>query len=178
MHSMWKVGRAACVPVAVIAAMLVPAATGVAAGPPAPVGSAGHTVQLVARGIPSPTQIAVVHGNVFVSAAGDEKTGKGGGLWAISHGKASQMDSTPYYGLVFTHGRLFASGNNQIVSGSVDGRCAGGSEGDLPAAAHEAPVHRDDGGRARRAPLHGIGRRGRHGRDRCRPERKGVRDQP
>lgn len=125
MNSTWRVGRAACVPVA-IAAMLVPAATSGAAGlPPAPVGTAGHTVQLVARGIPSPTQIAVVHGNVFVSAAGDEKTGKGGGLWAISHGKASQMDSTPYYGLVFTHGRLFASGNNQIVAADwTDGALA------------------------------------------------------
>jgi glucose/arabinose dehydrogenase len=120
MQSTWRVGRAACVPI-VVSAMLVPAATGAAAGPPAPVGSAGHTVQLVARGIPSPTQIAVVHGNVYVSAAGDEKTGKGGGLWAISHGKATRMDSTPYFGLVFTHGRLFASGDNRVVSAAWTG---------------------------------------------------------
>ena len=104
MNSRWRVGRAACAPVAIAAAILVPAATSVAAGPPPPpVGTAGHTVQLVARGIASPTQIAVVHGHVFVAAAGDEKTGKGGGLWEISHGKASQIDPTPYYGLVFTH---------------------------------------------------------------------------
>jgi len=59
------------------------------------------------------------------AAAGDEKTGKGGGLWQIAHGKASQIDPTPFYGLVFTHGRLFASGNNQIVSAAwVDGGLA------------------------------------------------------
>lgn len=118
MSSRWKVVRNACAASAIVlsAVALVAAAPGLAAGQPAPVGASGHPVQLVARGIPSPTQIAVVHGHVFVSAAGDEKTGKGGGLWQIANGKPMQMDSTPYYGLVFTHGRLFASGNNRIVS--------------------------------------------------------------
>jgi glucose/arabinose dehydrogenase len=126
MNSTWRVRCAACGPVAIALAILVPAATSLAAGPPPPpVGAAGHTVQLVARGIASPTQIAVVHGHVFVAAAGDEKTGRGGGLWRISNGKASQVDPTPYYGLVFTHGRLFASGNNQIVSAAwADGGLA------------------------------------------------------
>lgn len=117
MNSNRRVRRTAGGSVAVALAILVPAATSVAAGPPPPpVGVAGHKVQLVARGIPAPTQIAVVHGHVFVAAAGDEKTGKGGGLWQIANGKASQMDTTPLYGLVFTHGRLFGSGNNEIVS--------------------------------------------------------------
>ena len=116
MNSRWRVRRAACVPVAIALAILAPAASLAAGPPPPPVGAAGHPVQLVARGIASPTQIAVVHGHVFVAAAGDEKTGKGGGLWRVANGKVSQIDPTPFYGLVFTHGRLFAAGNNQIVS--------------------------------------------------------------
>jgi hypothetical protein len=114
MHSRWTVGWTA---LASIAAILVPAAASGAAGaPPEPVGTPGHKVVLVARGITSPTQIAVVHGHVFVAAAGDEKTGKGGGLWEISGGRPERLDPTPYYGLVFTHGALFTSGNNEIHS--------------------------------------------------------------
>ena len=117
MHSTWKVGRAGCVPMAVVAAMLASAATSVAAGaPPAPVGTAGHTVQLVARGIGSPTQIAFAHGRVLVAAAGDEQTGKGGGIWQIWHGKVLQLTTTPFFGLVFTHNTLFASGHNKVMS--------------------------------------------------------------
>jgi hypothetical protein len=120
----WRAGCAACVPVVIAAAALLPTA-GLAAGPPAPVGAPGHKVELVARGIPSPTQIAVVHGHVFVASAGDEQTGKGGGLWQVSKGKATQMDQRPYYGLVFTHETLFASGNNLVVAGKwVDGALA------------------------------------------------------
>lgn len=117
MHSTWRVGRAGCVPIAIAAAMLAPTTTSLAAGPPPPpVGMAGHKVQLVARGIPAPAQIAFAHGRVLVAAVGDEKTGKGGGIWQIWRGKVSQLTTTPFYGLVFTHNTLFASGNNKVMS--------------------------------------------------------------
>jgi glucose/arabinose dehydrogenase len=117
MNSTWKVGRAGCVPIAIAAAILAPTGASVAAGPPpAPVGTAGHKVSLVARGIGSPTQIAFAHGRVLVAAAGDEKTGKGGGIWQIWHGKVSQISKTPLFGLVFTHNTLFASGKNKVMS--------------------------------------------------------------
>jgi len=117
MNSSWTARRAAGASIAIVGAILVPAASSGAAGlPPAPVGTAGNKVSLVARGIPSPTQIAFAHGKVFVGSAGDEKTGKGGGIWQISNGKVSHVFTTPVFGVVYTHGALFASSGNKVLS--------------------------------------------------------------
>ncbi len=108
---------AVCVPLVLALALLAPAAAGAQEGPPPPpVGTGGHAVSAVARGIQSPTQIAFAHGRIFVAAAGDEETGKGGGVFEIRRGRVARIIQGQFFGVVYTHGTLFGSSQNKVIA--------------------------------------------------------------
>ena len=103
----------------ILAAVLLPVLVGAAraaGGPPPPKAAGGRVVSLVAAGIATPTSFAFdpAKKTVFVGAFGDEKTGKGGGVIAItgkSKGKAKPISGTPtgVAGLVEHAGTLYVS---------------------------------------------------------------------
>ncbi len=100
-------------------ALLTPGVAGAQGGPPpAPTATGGHRVQLVARGITSPTQIAFGHGRIFVASPGDEQTGKGAGVYRIRRHRVHRIAKAPVIGLVFTHGKLFATSRNKVLAWS------------------------------------------------------------
>jgi hypothetical protein len=102
-----------------VASALVPAAAGAQEGPPPPPsGTGGHPVSLVARGITSPAQIAFAHGRVFVGSPGDEKSGKGAGIYEIRGGRVARIDKAPFIGLVYTRGTLYGSSQNKVIAWS------------------------------------------------------------
>ncbi|MHB1837666.1 MAG: hypothetical protein ACYCXW_22200, partial [Solirubrobacteraceae bacterium] len=56
--------------------------------PPLPTAVSGHSVAAVARGIATPTAFAFdrASGVMFIGAFGDERTGKGGGVFTLAPG--------------------------------------------------------------------------------------------
>jgi len=110
--------RAAWGSLVLVASLLAPAAASAQSGPPSPVGTGGRAVSLVARGIPSPAQIAFAHARVFVASPGDEQTGKGAGLFQIRFGRISRIAKGTYVGVVYSGGTLFATSQNTVIAWS------------------------------------------------------------
>lgn len=105
-----------------VAAAALSVATGVPAagagsappGPPMPVSTNGHAVQLVASGLMTPTSFAFGHGAVFVGDAGNSE-GSGppnGGVFVIKHGAAVRIPSALKFvaGLAWHRDALYISG--------------------------------------------------------------------
>ena len=87
---------------------------GASPGPPPPVSTNGHPVQLVASGLMTPTSFAFAHGVVF---AGDGGNAEGsappnGGVYVLKHGTAVKIPSALRFvaGLAWHHGALYISG--------------------------------------------------------------------
>src|SRR4051794_33784146 len=89
--------------VALLAAAIALTATAAAAKTPRLPRATGHrTVTVVARGIPTPTEFAVLAGRLFVGGYGDEKNSNvTGGVYLLGGGKAVRVPGSPrhVYGL-------------------------------------------------------------------------------
>jgi len=81
-------------------------------GPPPPVSTNGHKVQLVASGLHTPTSFAFGHGRVFVGDGGSEKGPPNGGVYVLRHGHAIKIASALKFvaGLAFHNHKLYISG--------------------------------------------------------------------
>jgi glucose/arabinose dehydrogenase len=98
------------------AASLLFAAAAHAQGPPPPTAVNGNAVTAIASGVATPTSFAfdTTTGTVFIGAWGDEETGKGGGVLALSPGgTATPVAGIPggVAGLVDHNGTLYVSTN-------------------------------------------------------------------
>ena len=92
-------------------ALGVPAAS--ASGPPPPVSTNGHKVQLVAAGLMTPTSFAFGDGKVFVGDGGSESSGPpNGGVYVLKHGTAVKIASALKFvaGLAWHRSKLYVSG--------------------------------------------------------------------
>jgi glucose/arabinose dehydrogenase len=91
------------------------ATTAGAQAPPPPTAPGGQTVTTVAFGVPTPTSFALdpATSTLFIGAFGDEKTGKGGGVYAVGPGATSATLvpglTAPVFGVTFHDGSLFVS---------------------------------------------------------------------
>jgi glucose/arabinose dehydrogenase len=94
------------------------ATTAGAQAPPPPTAPGGQTVTTVASGVPTPTSFAfdTATSTLFIGAFGDEKTGKGGGVYAVGPGATSATPvpglTTPVFGVTFHDGSLYVSTAN------------------------------------------------------------------
>ena len=81
-------------------------------GPPPPISTNGHKVQLVASGLHTPTSFAFGHGRVFVGDGGSEKGPPNGGVYVLRHGHAIKIASALKFvaGLAFHNHKLYISG--------------------------------------------------------------------
>jgi glucose/arabinose dehydrogenase len=81
-------------------------------GPPPPISTNGHKVQLVASGLHTPTSFAFGHGRVFVGDGGSEKGPPNGGVYVLRHGHAIKIASALKFvaGLAFHNNKLYISG--------------------------------------------------------------------
>jgi glucose/arabinose dehydrogenase len=102
---------------AFMAALGCLAATATAAAPPAPTATNGNTVQVVAAGLNTPTSFAFGDGQVFESDFGNQATGKGGGVFVLSHGTATLVPGSPAFafGLAWHKGKLYVSSGNELM---------------------------------------------------------------
>jgi glucose/arabinose dehydrogenase len=94
-------------------AVAAPAATASPGGPPPPVSTNGHKVQLVASGLKTPTSFAFGKGLVFVGDGGSEGNGPpNGGVYVLRHGHAVKIASPIKFvaGLAWHHKKLYISG--------------------------------------------------------------------
>ncbi len=117
--------RRGLVLVALTAAAAIVASLAMAAqGPPPPPQAVnGHSVAVVARGIPTPTTFAFGAGRLFVAAFGsEEKPMIPGGVYVVSGGRATKLPGSPahvfglaWYGPTKT---LFLSTGPQILAWS------------------------------------------------------------
>jgi glucose/arabinose dehydrogenase len=100
------------------------AATAGAQGPPPPTAANGQPVSTIATGVPTPTSFALdpATGTLFVGAFGDEKTGAGGGVYALAPNatSATLVPGIPsgIAGVVFHSGTLYVSTLSQ-TGGSI-----------------------------------------------------------
>jgi glucose/arabinose dehydrogenase len=81
-------------------------------GPPPPISTNGHKVQLVASGLHTPTSFAFGHGLVFAGDGGSEKGPPNGGVYVLRHGHAIKIASALKFvaGLAFHNNKLYISG--------------------------------------------------------------------
>ena len=81
-------------------------------GPPPPISTNGHKVQLVASGLHTPTSFAFGRGQVFVGDGGSEKGPPNGGVYVLRHGHAVKIASRLKFvaGLAWHRGKLYISG--------------------------------------------------------------------
>ena len=105
---------------ALLGAVLIPAAAAQAQGPPPPTAANGNAVQTVAApaSLQSPVAFAFGAGKVFVAAGGNEKTGKGGGVFTAGGGAAKAVPNSPkvVFGLVWHKGTLYVSGDQKLYA--------------------------------------------------------------
>jgi glucose/arabinose dehydrogenase len=103
------------------AALACTAAASAAGGPPPPKGASGQKVTVVGTGIPTPTAIAFVGGQTFVSGFGDEEHPKiTGGVYLLKGGKAVKVPGSPPHvmGLAAAGSSLYLSNGMQILKWS------------------------------------------------------------
>ena len=96
---------------ALAAALGAPAASA-SSGPPPPISTNGHKVQLVASGLHTPTSFAFGRGHVFVGDGGSESGPPNGGVYVLKHGHAVKIVSKLKFvaGLAWHRGKLYISG--------------------------------------------------------------------
>jgi glucose/arabinose dehydrogenase len=109
-----------------LACLAVPAGAQAQGGPPPPPKATdGGKVEVLARGIPTPTSFAFLRGTTFV-ASGPDVSGKAkGGLFVVRRGQAKRLAGSPAsaFGLATRGGRLYVSaGRRLIVLRGWDGR--------------------------------------------------------
>ena len=106
--------------VAAIAGAIALTTTGAAAkAPPLPRATGHRTVTVVARGIPTPTEFAVLAGRVFVGGYGDENnTNVTGGVYILGGGKAIRVPGSPkhVYGLAAAKKTLYVSTSQALLA--------------------------------------------------------------
>jgi glucose/arabinose dehydrogenase len=94
-------------------AVAAPAASA-SSGPPSPVSTNGHKVQLVASGLKTPTSFAFGHGMVFEGDGGSSEGSAppNGGVYVLKHGHARKIASGYKFvaGLAFHDHKLYVSG--------------------------------------------------------------------
>jgi glucose/arabinose dehydrogenase len=81
-------------------------------GPPLPTAVSGAQVNVIARGIPTPTAFAFGEGKIFVGAFGDEqKLAVKGGVYVVRGGKPARLPGSPAHvlGLAYRSGTLYVS---------------------------------------------------------------------
>jgi glucose/arabinose dehydrogenase len=92
--------------------LVAPAAS--AGGPPPPVSTNGHPVQLVASGLKTPTSFAFGDGRVFVGDGGNSEGSAppNGGVYVLKHGAAVKIPSALKFvaGVAWHNGKLYISG--------------------------------------------------------------------
>lgn len=88
-----------------------------AAGPPPPVAAAGQTVEVVAKGVPTPTAFAFDGETVFAGSGPANGTGAGG-LFVLSGGEAKLLSKSPkfVFGLAERAGTLYVSTGPTIIA--------------------------------------------------------------
>jgi len=106
---------------AAAAALLAAGTVGAKSPPPSPHAAGARTVTVVARGVPTPTEFAVLAGRVFVSGYGDEQDAKVlGGVYLLGGGKAARVPGSPahVFGLASARGTLYLSTGPAILAWS------------------------------------------------------------
>src|SRR5262245_20947820 len=106
---------------ALAAAIAVTAATAGAKAPPLPQAAGRQTVTVVARGVPTPTQFAVLAGRLFVAGYGAERNPNvAGGVYLLGGGKATRVPGSPkhVYGLAAAKNTLYLSTNHALLAWS------------------------------------------------------------
>ncbi len=90
-------------------------------GPPPPVSTNGHKVQLVGSGLATPTSFAFGHGHVFVGDAGNSEGSAppNGGVYVLRKGAAVKIASSLKFvaGLAWHHNALYISGGVLTAKG-------------------------------------------------------------
>jgi glucose/arabinose dehydrogenase len=93
---------------------LVAPAASASSGPPPPVSTNGHKVQLVASGLKTPTSFAFGDGRVFVGDGGNSEGSAppNGGVYVLRNGHAVKIGSLLKFvaGVAWHHGKLYISG--------------------------------------------------------------------
>ena len=93
---------------------LVAPAASASSGPPPPVSTNGHKVQLVASGLKTPTSFAFGDGRVFVGDGGNSEGSAppNGGVYVLKHGAAVKIGSLLKFvaGLAWHDNKLYISG--------------------------------------------------------------------
>src|ERR1700734_1807316 len=83
-------------------------------GPPPPVSTNGHKVELVASGLKTPTSFAFGDGHVFVGDGGNSEGSAppNGGVYVLRHGAAVKIGSLLKFvaGVAWHDGKLYISG--------------------------------------------------------------------
>jgi hypothetical protein len=91
------------------------------AGPPLPVATNGHEVQLVGSGLKTPTSFAFGHGAIFVGDGGNSEGSAppNGGVYVIKKGSAVRIPSSLKFvaGLAWHHDALYISGGVLTATG-------------------------------------------------------------
>jgi glucose/arabinose dehydrogenase len=94
----------------VLGVALVAIASSSAQGPPLPSAADGARVEVVGRGVPTPTAFAFGRGQVFVSGFGDEEGKTPGAIYVLRGGRALKVPGTTgSAGLAWGHGTLYAT---------------------------------------------------------------------
>ena len=106
---------------ALAAAIALTAAAAAAKAPPLPQATGHRTVTVVARGIPTPTEFAVLAGRIFVGGYGDEANPNvPGGVYILGGGKATRVPGSPphVYGLAASKKTLYLSTSQSLLAWS------------------------------------------------------------
>jgi glucose/arabinose dehydrogenase len=104
---------------ALATAIALTAAAAAAKAPALPQATGHRTVTVVARGIPTPTEFAVLAGRIFVSGYGDEVHPKvTGGVYILGGGKAIRVPGSPphVYGLAAGKNTLYLSTSQSLLA--------------------------------------------------------------
>ena len=103
-----------------LAALVAPAASA-SSGPPLPISTNGHKVQLVASGLMTPTSFAFGDGQVFEGDGGNSEGSAppNGGVYVLKHGTAVKIASPIVFvaGLAWHDNKLYISGGQLTKSG-------------------------------------------------------------
>ena len=106
---------------ALVAAIALTTAAAAAKDPPLPQAAGHRRVTVVARGLPTPTEFAVLAGRLFVAGYGDEQnTDVAGGVYILAGGKATRVPGSPrhVYGLAAAKNTLYLSTNRALLAWS------------------------------------------------------------
>src|SRR3954451_4962681 len=104
---------------ALVAAVALTTAASAAKDPPLPRAAGHRTVTVVARGVPTPTELAVLLGRLFVAGYGDErKPDVAGGVYVLRGGRAVRVPASPrhVYGIAAAKETLYVSPNQALLA--------------------------------------------------------------